>query len=203
MKERQIHLFFKVLDEELKAQAEVILIGASAGSLMGNVRPSFDIDFEIRLKTDVAPDVKGKLEGAVLKASQIAGVATNYSENIGGWSRINYLDYRKTAKLYRKIGKLNIKIVAPAYWTIGKMARFLELDVQDMRKIIRAQKIEPNLLIRIWAKAVRASDLSLELGQFRDHVFYFLKTYGKSLWGSAFDSNKAILDFKKQARIEV
>ena len=199
MKQRQIDLFFKVLDAELGKKGEVILVGASAGSLMGHVRPSADIDFEIRLKSSSSANAKAGLADAIRKASVVAGVAVNYSENVGGWSRINYLDYRKTAFSYKNFGKLRVKIIAPPYWTIGKMARFLELDIQDIAKIIRAKKISSQVLIRVWAKALKASDLSLELGQFRDHVFYFLKRYGKRLWGKDFDFEQSRKSFSKQA----
>ena len=179
MNKRQIDLFFKTLDQKLAARANVILTGASAGSLMGHIRPSFDIDFEIRLQKKT-PGLKAKLETAINQAAQIAGVAVNYSESIAGWSRINYLNYRKTAIPYKTIGKLRIQLIAPEYWTIGKMARFYELDIQDMLKIIKKKKLKADTLIHIWVKAIRSSDLSLELGQFRDHVVYFLKHYAKN-----------------------
>lgn len=197
MKRRQIDLFFKVLDAELGQPADVILVGASAGSLMGHVRPSFDIDFEIRGKGAGRAKIRMRMGAAVAKASQIAGVAANYSENVAGWSRVNYLDYRRTALPYKKIGRLKVKIIAPEYWTIGKMARFLELDIQDMIKIIKSKKIRPEALIRVWAKALLLSDLSLELGQFRDHVLYFLKKYGHKIWGKAFDFKRISDLFRK------
>ena len=202
MKQRQIDLFFKILNAELEKKAEVILIGASAGSLMGHVRPSADIDFEVRLKSSRSAKVKANLASAIGKAAAVAGVAVNYSENVGGWSRINYLDYRKTALFYKTFGKIRVKIIAPSYWTIGKMARFLELDIQDMVKIIRSKKIPLKVLIRVWAKALRSSDLSLELGQFRDHVFYFLKRHGVRLWGKSFDFDRSRKSFMKQAGLK-
>ncbi len=184
MNKRQIDLFFKTLDRELGLKGTIILTGASAGSLMGHIRPSFVFDFEIRLARKT-PQTKAKLEKSIDKAAQIVGVAVNFSENIGGWSRIHYLDYRKTALPYKKMGNLEIKLIAPEYWTIGKMARFLELDIQDMIKIITKKKLKPKRLISIWAKAVRSSDLSLELGQFRNHVNYFFRNHGKKLWPQA------------------
>ena len=196
MKQRQIDLFFKILNKELQIAADVILVGASAGSLMGHVRPSFDIDFEIRLKRVRSPQAKAKLEASIKKAREIAGVSVNYSENVGGRSRISYLDYRKTAVPYKQIGRLNVKLIAPEYWTIGKMARFLELDIQDMVKIIQRKRLRAGVLVRIWARAIRSSDLSLELGQFRDHVIYFIKKYAKKLWGKNINSEKIIEDFK-------
>ena len=108
---------------------------------------------------------------------------------------ISYLDYRQTAVFYRKVGKITLKLIEPAYWTIGKMARFLELDIQDMLKIIRRKKLPARRLIKIWAAAADASDLSLELGQFRDHVVYFLKHYARRLWGKTADPEKQVRFF--------
>jgi len=138
----------------------VIIAGAAAGALMGYVRPSLDIDFEIRL---VRTSRKGKikLEAAIKKVSGLVGIVTNYSEHIGGWSMVNYLDYRKHTLVYRKIGRIDVRVMAPEYWTIGKMARFLELDIQDMVKIIRGKKLQPQILTSIWAKAVRKRHISL------------------------------------------
>ncbi|OGW84077.1 MAG: hypothetical protein A2987_05400 [Omnitrophica bacterium RIFCSPLOWO2_01_FULL_45_10] len=199
MNKRQIDLFFKILDQELDLNGIVILTGAGAGSLMGHIRPSFDIDFEIRLHRKT-PAIKTKLQMSIDKAAKIAGVAVNYSENISGWSRINYLEYRKTAVPYKTIGKLRVQLIAPAYWTIGKMARFYELDIQDMVQIISKKKLKPELLIDIWAKAIRASDLSLELGQFRDHVIYFIKHYAKKIWGPATDPVILIATFEQKLK---
>jgi hypothetical protein len=198
MKRRQIDLFFRELSAGLESRADVILAGAAAGSLMGHVRPSMDIDFEIRARGSSKKNFK-QIQNAVQKASQIAGVAVNYSENIGGWSRIHYLNYRKTAVFYKRIGKIRVLLMAPEYWTIGKMARFLELDIQDILKVVRAKKLKAQRLVRLWARALRASDLSLELGFFRDHVMYFLKKYGRRAWGRRFKPEPVIALFKKQA----
>jgi hypothetical protein len=199
MKRHQIDRFFQILDRELDQAADVILVGASAGSLMGHVRPSLDIDFEIRIKGkgSKSGEVRRRLQAAALKASALAGVAVNYSENVGGWSRLNYLDYRKTAVPYKRIGKLEIKLIAPEYWTIGKMARFLDIDVNDMIKIIRRKKLKPERLLLIWAKSIRSSDLCLELGNFRNNVLHFLKRYGPGIWGRQFDFKKKEERFKK------
>ena len=198
MKKEMIDRFFKKLDEELERKAEVILIGASAASLMGHIRPSLDIDFEIRVKGKKIPP--SLIESKILKVSRSLRIAVNYSDWIGGWSRIHYLDYRKTAAPYKQFGKIEVKIAAPEYWTIGKMARFLELDIQDMIKIIKLKKINPSSLINLWARALMASDLSLELGQFRDHVIYFLKHYSKRIWGKEVNSEKLIRKFQKQIK---
>jgi len=184
VRKRQLDLFFAELDRSLGQPAVIILTGAGAGSLMGHIRPSLDIDFEIRLKN---PSKRNKLRLAKIlrEVSGRLGTAINFSEDIGHWSMISFLDYRRTALPYRRFGKLTVKLMAPAYWTIGKMARFYELDIQDMIKVIRKQRLKPDQLLRIWKRALAASPLSRELGQFKEHVNYFLKTYGRKLWGKS------------------
>ena len=184
MRKRQIDFFFRELDKALGLKAEIILLGASAGSLMGHIRPSFDIDFEIR--GSGAGVNKARIQNAILETAQKAGVAVNYSENVDHWSMVSYLDYRKTAQPYKRFGKLNVKLIAPSYWTIGKISRYYALDARDVAAIVRKKKLKPGTLVRLWRKALEQSDLSLELGQFKKHAAHFLKTYGKRLWGRSF-----------------
>jgi predicted HTH domain antitoxin len=200
MTKREIHLFFKALSRKLKQPAEVIVSGAGAGALMGHVRPSFDIDFEIRLKGKGMNKKRQLLEAAIDEASQEAGVGVNYSENIGGWSMISYLDYRKQAKKYRRIGQLNIKLMSPTHWTIGKMARFLELDIHDMIQVIQKRKIQPDTLIKLWGEALRKSSLSLQCGQFRDHVTQFLIRCGRKTWGKEVNPKKLCQFFEQEIK---
>lgn len=185
MRKRQIDLFFKELDKALNLKAEIILLGASAGSLMGHIRPSFDIDFEIRA-AGRKPD-KNRISKVILDTARKVRVAVNYSENVDHWSMVSYLDYRKTAVPYKTFGKLNVKLIAPAYWTIGKMARYYALDIKDVAVIIRKKKLQPRALVKLWKLAMDQSDLSLELGQFKKHAVHFLETQGKRLWGKTFD----------------
>ena len=185
MRKRQIDFFFRELDKALGQKADIILLGASAGSLMGHIRPSVDIDFEIRLPSSSKIDSK-TIAATILKTAHKAGVAVNFSENVDHWSMISYLDYRKTAVPYQTFGKLKVKLIAPAYWTIGKMARYYALDAKDMAAIIRKKKLKPQALVRLWNHALENSDLSLEMGQFKKHAQHFLKTYGKKLWGKTF-----------------
>lgn len=184
MRKKQIDLFFRELDKALGKKAEIILLGASAGSLMGHIRPSFDIDFEIRFQ-DPKPNKK-TTEEKIIETARNVGVAVNFSENVDHWSMVSYLDYRKTAAPYKKFGKLNVKLIAPAHWTIGKMARYYALDAKDIAAIIKKQKLQPRPLVRLWKRALECSNLSLELGQFKRNATHFLKSYGRRLWGKRF-----------------
>jgi len=201
MRKALIHQFFKELDRELKRPAEIILTGAAAGTLFGHLRPSLDVDFEIWLKGRKGGRERTHLGEAIERASAQTGIAANYSEDIGHWSMVSYLDYRKHTLPYKKLGRLEIKLIAPEYWTIGKVARFLELDNRDLIKVIKKKKLSAPGLARLWGRALRQSPLSLASGQFRDHVIYFFARSGKSAWGKGFDPASATHLFQKAAGI--
>lgn len=186
MTPRIIHRFFKLLDRELGRPSKVILTGAACGSLMGHIRPSLDIDFEIRFQARVQPPPVF-VESAIRAAAAKVGVAVNYAGDISRWSMVSYLDYRRTALPYRDFGKCEVRLIAPEYWTIGKMTRFLEPDVRDMVRIIKKKKLKADALLKVWSRALRSSELSAEARLFRDHVRTFLKLHAKRIWGTTAD----------------
>jgi len=182
----------------LKIPCEVILTGASAGRLMGHIRPSVDIDFEIRAKSKRdQPRLQAVLDGVIRKLCSELGVAANYSGDISRWGEVSYLDYRKTARPYRQFGALDVKLIHPAYWTIGKMTRYLEQDIRDMAAILKEHRIDPVPLISLWAKALRQSNLSLSLSQFKEHVEDFLKRHARAVWGEQCRSEELIRRFQR------
>ena len=187
MNPRQIERFFKELDRGLDLPCEIILTGAAAGALMGNVRPSLDIDFEITPKKRIGPAFKKKLEAAILSARQKSGVAAQYAGDISRWSMIDFLDYRQKAVPYKTVGRLRLRLISPEHWTLGKMARYLELDIQDMIRVIRKNKIPARRLTDLWARALKKSLLSPHLELFRRHVEDFLRGSGRRVWGKGFD----------------
>lgn len=202
MKKALIHRFFKELDRELANPAEIILTGAAAGSLLGVIRPSMDLDFEIRTRSGKKLEDRLELRDAIQRVSERVGIAVNYSEDIGHWSMIDLLDYRKTAIPYREMRKLHLKIMAPAHWTIGKMGRFLEVDIRDVFRMIKRKKLKWEHLIPLWGEALHSSLLSLNLGDFRRNVTYFIRRYGKQAWGRQFDVEKGVALFERSSRLK-
>lgn len=205
MRKNIVDLFFIELDRALAIPASVVLTGAAAGALYGNIRQSADIDFEIRFRGKKRKGDQGRdeiVQGLMREISSKLGIAANYSDDISHWSMINYLDYRKSSMPYKKIGKIDVRLMAPEYWTIGKMTRFLEIDVKDILKVIRKKRLRAERLISLWARALRASPLSLTKGQFRRNVESFLNIHGKKLWGATFDRPKAIADFRRLAGLK-
>jgi len=196
MKIEQIDNFFELLDSRLQIPCEIILTGASAGMLMGHIRPSIDIDFEIRPKLG-APKSKFKSSGdkIIKQISTELRIAVNYSGDISRWGEVSYLDYRKTAQPYKQFGSLEVKLIAPAYWTIGKMTRYLLQDIQDMVAILSTHNIKPEEVITLWARALHQSELSLTLGQFKEHVRDFLRQNTRSIWKEKYSIEDLIKQF--------
>ena len=196
----QIEQFFEILDAEFGQDAEAILVGAAAGNIMGSQRPSMDIDFAIEITKNSDANWQ-LLESAIKKAMDKTGIQTNYAEDVDRWGMITILDYKSKTKLYNKYGKLVLKILDPAYWSIGKMTRFLDPDIKDMINVFRKEKVPPTYLAEVWGKALKESPRSAILIRFRRQVEYFFESYGTKIWGRNFNSSKAIKQFHNSAGI--
>ncbi len=197
MEPRRIDRFFHTLAKHLKQPATVILTGAAAGSLFGHVRPSADVDFGIRL-THRRPMDLAAVERAMTRTIEETGIPANYAEEIGRWSSVSLLDYRRHVRFYRRVGSIRVYLLDPAYWSIGKVARYLESDILDLVAVLRAQKVPARRLIILWAKALRASPLSPALTAFREQAEAFLRSHGRTVWGKRFDPNQAIADLRRR-----
>ena len=198
MTPKQIWRFFEALGDELERPATAIVTGAAAGALMGHIRPSLDVDFEI------APDTKGAVawqaaEAAIGRATTAAGIQSNFAENIDRWGQITLLDYRQTAQKYRRYGNLTVRLMEPTYWAIGKLTRYLAPDVEDLVGVLKQQHVLSGPAIKLWAKALRASPRSAACIQFRQHVEHFIRTYGREVWGKSFNPDAGIKEFQRRA----
>ncbi len=201
MTKGQIGQFFTIVGAEFHKSARIILTGAAAGTIMGSTRPSLDIDFGIELRKFSRENWQ-KLESAIQKAIEKTGIQANYAEDIDRWGMITLHDYRRRVTLYKKYGKLSIYVLDPAYWSIGKMTRFLDPDIQDMLLVFRKQKVPPGRLARVWGNALRESPRSIFLTRFRSQVEAFYLTYGKKIWGKDFDPSRSIGQFYSASGIE-
>jgi len=193
----QIDRFFEILADELAVPATAIITGAAAAQILGGARPSMDIDFALRLGS-------GKrgweaVDAAVQRAVQKTGVQADYAEDIGRWSMISLLDYEKHASSYKRFGALRVLVMDPAYWSIGKVTRYLEPDSRDLLAVLKKQKTPARRLIDVWGRAVKASPRSADLRLFLHHARHFLRTYGREIWGKEFDIETAELELMKKA----
>jgi hypothetical protein len=196
----ELDRFFEELDKEFGHPLNILITGAVAGFIMGHIRPSDDIDFEVLLPDKNPPiHLKEKLEASIKQVSLRLGIPAQYTENIGGWSQITLLDYREQALFYKKIGHIEIKFLAPEYWAIGKLTRYLPLDSKDLISVLKANQVDALKLTAHLAKALRSSPLSDRSREFKDHVLDFLKNDGKKIWGEDFIAETYIRQFKNQA----
>jgi hypothetical protein len=186
MRPAEIHRFFETLARELDRSAVVILTGAGAAALQGGVRPSRDLDFAIRVR-GASPAAWKEVEAAVARTEAATGIAANFAEDIDRWGMISLLDYDRRAVPYRRFGPLRLLLMHPAYWSIGKLTRYLESDIADMAAVFRSKRVPWRNVVRVWRRALSKSPRSTALAQFQHHASHFLKTRGPSIWGKEFD----------------
>lgn len=200
MNRAQIDRFFWVLARELPRSARIILTGAAAGSLWGSLRPSLDIDFGITLATG-GRDRWEAVDAAIQRTVARTGIPANYTEDLDRWGQITLLDYRRHTQPYKRFGRLEVRLLDPAYWSIGKISRYLDPDVQDLVTILKRKHTPTLRLIQVWARALRASPRSPSVFQFRTQVEHFLRTYGRTIWGHRFEPEAAVRAFHRAAGI--
>ena len=198
-----VEQFFAEVDKKIKHPIKVILTGAMAGIILGNIRPSMDIDFEIEFSSIDHPSEQliSEIESAIQEVSKKLKLPAQYSENIQGWSQISFLDYRESSTLYKKIGKVEVRLLSPEHWSIGKMTRYVELDEMDMVYILKKHRIDWKKITLLWGRALKSSMRSDRSHEFKDHVIDFLKSNGKKVWGDGFKPEQAIQKFKSAAGI--
>ncbi len=190
MKTSDIDQFFEILAQQLDKSATVILTGGAAALLLGGVRPTKDIDFEVSTQ-EPWPDVGN----AIHKTEKQTRIPSQFSEDIDRWSMITLLDYRKHTRPYKKFGKLKVLVLEPAYWSIGKMTRYWDSDIVDLRDVFREQGTRPSELITVWKRALKKSPRSEAQFHFQKHVESFLTEHGTTIWGRDFDPAKHLKTF--------
>ncbi|HEV8344022.1 MAG TPA: hypothetical protein VGR30_16765 [Candidatus Binatia bacterium] len=200
MNRRQIDTFFQVLSEQWDQELGVLLTGAAAGTIWGQLRPSMDVDFGVQVRKS-GKETWEKLEAAIERTVRLTGTQANYAEDIDRWGLITLLDYKRHTHPYRRFGSLRVRLLDPAYWSIGKMTRYLDPDVRDMIQVFKRQKVPADRLARLWGRALKRSPRSAALIQFRRQVDDFLRTYGPTIWGKKFDLGKTTRRFYREAGI--
>lgn len=197
MNKRQIERYFKILDKVYARKCKVIVTGAAAGALYGRVRATMDIDFSA--ETEDWED----FSDAVKETSMRTGIAAQYAEDIDRWSSITLMDYKKHTFSYGRFGHIEVRLMEPSYWAIGKLTRYLDPDVADLVKVLKKTGTKWQETASVAGRALRASPLSNVCFIFRKQTENFFKHYGKKVWGKAFDPNEAVAYFHKKAGIKI
>lgn len=201
MTRSQVDRFFRTLAREMQDRVTVILTGAAVAALLGRARASRDVDFAIRpLRRDRSRSWEA-IQSAVERTVRITGITADYAEDIDRWGPISLMGYRRHTRPYRRFGKVEVRLLEPAYWSIGKMSRCLVPDVRDMVGVFRRIKLPWREAVAVWARALRASPPSTARFQFRRQVEDFLRKYGRAAWGKGFDADEAMRSFRRAAGI--
>lgn len=204
MTRRRIEQFFATLARELAREMEqpvrVFLTGAAAAAMWGRVRPSLDIDFGMEVRRPTAGSWE-TMQAAVGRAVRKTGIAASAAADIDRRGMITLLDYKKSSRLYRRFGALEVRLLDPPNWSIGKLTRYLEPDVKDVVEVFRRQGVTPIRTAGIWGRALRASPPSTAQFQFRRNVEDFLRQEGARTWGKSFDHAGTLRAFHRAARI--
>jgi hypothetical protein len=200
MTSRQIDRFLETLARELGVPARAFVTGAAAAALWGRVRPSLDIDLGLELRAGTKA-TWADVETAVERTTRLTGVPTNIAADIDRWGMITLLDYRRSSRLYRRFGRLEVRLLNPVNWSIGKLTRYLDPDIRDVAQVFRVREVAAAAAARTWGRALRASPPSSAQFQFRRNVEDFFAREGREIWGRAFEPDAAAHVFRRAAGI--
>lgn len=198
-----IDRFFEDLGRRLDRPVRILLTGGAAGVLQGISRATYDIDFEIRLRrlpegSRRARDEWERVQKGIEATARATGITPQYDEDIDRWSSIALPV--KRGKLYRRFGKVEVRILDADLWAIGKLTRFLSTDVQDLRVVLSKARVDPQAAVKLWGKALGISPTSSSQATFRKQVETFLNQYAQEIWGTSVDPAELKRLFLESAR---
>lgn len=200
MKRAQIEGFFVVLARELGVPGRAYVTGAAAAALWGHGRPSVDIDLGLELRNKTSGWWE-RAAAALTRSSRLTGIPVSAAEDIDRWGMITLLDYRRTSRSYRRFDHLDVRLLHPVQWSIGKLTRNLDADMHDVVAVFRGQKVAASTAARTWGRALRASPPSTSQWQFAENVDRFFADEGRRIWGRQFDAKDAIQRFRRSAEM--
>lgn len=184
MRRGDVDRFFQEVSKSVDISVSVYITGGVASWFMGGNRPTEDIDFGLKTFKQKWNEV----ESIFQEASRRLGLPIQFSENISRWSMIEIPDYERKALPYKKFGKISVSFLDPVSWSIGKVSRYYQSDVDDLRVVFKKQKPKIEEVIRVWSEALQKSPKSSDQFLFLKTSADFLKTYGKEIWGKSFEA---------------
>ncbi len=181
MRPKDIDRFFRVFAQDLQTPVKIILTGGGVALLRGGMRVTYDLDFQIQLPS--RPKERNRCEQALRKAAQVTGITPQYAEDIDRWSSIAMPRPLRKPILYKRFGLVRVYLLDPLLWSIGKLTRFLESDIEDLGVVLKKVKPNPRMAVQVWGQALAQSPASSVQAQFKQQVLYFLKMHARLVWG--------------------
>jgi hypothetical protein len=144
------------------------------------------------------PEAWSRLQKSLEEVQRTTEITPQFSEDIDRWSSIA-LPERKS-RLYRRIGKITIKLLDPSLWAIGKLSRNLRTDEMDLVRVFKLVKSDPKKMARVWGRALKASPPSSAQSLFRRNVDHFFERFAQEIWGRKTDGEKLKSIFSSAAQ---
>jgi len=194
--------FFSVLSQRVPSRTRLILTGGSEAMLLGGRRPTGDIDFGVVVSGGESA-VLSEIETAIAAAARETGVTVQYSTDIDRWSPVAVPKKKFKTRRYRRIGRLEVRLLDPGCWAVYKLGRYLDSDIEDLLAVLKRQKVSWTGLARLCGECLRSSPRSTQLFPFRRQVEHFFREHGRKVWGKKFNGSGAIAAFHRAAKIRV
>lgn len=205
MNKGQIKRYFGTLAKIFKQPCRIILTGAAAGVIYGRIRSTMDIDFAVKFKTRSkrkADELWQDFSKATSEVTARTGIVVQFAEDIDRWSSITFLDYQENTRPFEWFGSIEVRLMDPCYWAIGKFTRYLDPDVRDLIEVLKKTKTTWSRLVSVSGQALKKSPKSTSCYQFRIQVEQFLASHGRLIWGKSFEPAKAVQKFHLCAGIK-
>ncbi|HTB23144.1 MAG TPA: DUF6036 family nucleotidyltransferase [bacterium] len=194
MRIKEADAYFKALSKEVQTPLVLVLTGGIAAGIMAAERATDDIDFAIlRYARKSLPEIEALLQ----RLAEKRGILIQYSSDIGRWSSVSFLDWKKHSRPYTRQGFLEVRVLDPYYWSIGKITRGTDRDLKDLEAVIRRQTLDWKKLAALWAKALRKSPPSTALFNVRKQMEGFLVDAQGGIFNGDYDSDEAVAYFRK------
>ena len=179
MRINDLEEFFVDVGARLKFPLRIILTGGVATGFYAQSRFTEDLDFSLQAGSSEKFDDAEKI---FQECSQIHGIQLQYSEDIERWGPLSFLNWKTTTKTVGNFGKLKVEALDPLHFSLGKISRATDQDLEDIQAVFSAQKVKGKDVAILWAKALKTSPPSSQLINVRRQMEIFLKRQGAKLW---------------------
>jgi len=195
MKLKDVERYFKALSKKAETPLVIALTGGIAAGILADERSTDDIDFAIlRFVKNDWPRMEAELNSLAAKH----GILIQFSTDIDRWSMVSYLSWRRHSRSYRRYGKLEVRVLDPYYWSIGKIARATQRDVEDLKAVAKKQKMNWKKMAGLWARALKKSPPSSGLHNVKRQMENFFREAKAGVFGKGYDPEEALLFIRKQ-----
>ena len=145
-----------------------------------------DLDFQVTFNKESSRNAD-MFQTAIDATVKETGIAARYDSAIESWSSISWPQSEPRSRRYRRFGSIDVHILDPLWWSVGKLARYLASDISDLVVVLKTTRTQPAEAVRAWGQALGRSPLSSAQPIFKRQVLNFLKENATTIWGPKAD----------------